>query len=85
MNGGSPNADLLYEKYLLTLLNSGGGVAFLWYAQVDVAAKDGAELEGRGRRWSFRARASQAGRRGEEARKGKEKDLLVLFIRQMDK
>ena len=47
MNGGNPNADLLYEeeKYLLTLLNRGGGVAFLWSDQVDVAAVGGADAK----------------------------------------
>ena len=40
MNSRNPNADLLYEKKknLLTLLNSGGGIKFLWFDQVDAVA-----------------------------------------------
>ena len=47
MNSGNPNTDLLYnkKKNLLTLLNSRGGVKFLWSDQVDAAAVGGADAK----------------------------------------
>ena len=47
MNSGNPNADLFYnkKKNLLMLLNSGGGIKFLWFDQVDAAAVGGADAK----------------------------------------
>ena len=70
MNSGNPNADLLYKqkKNLLMLLNSGGGVKFLWSDQVVAAAIGGADakVDGGGCAWVLRRREEEDKAKGHE-------------------
>ena len=64
-----PNADLgLREKDLPDSQERQRRVLDLWYVQVDAAARDEAEIQGRRRRQCLSSSGSRGGRRCEEAR-----------------